>query len=104
VLLSLVLLITGFLLGGVRGVTMIIAGITLGSLAGLELSIREHFTGYRSHTTVLAGFPAVLVLGLGFFLTLPPIANLAAGIIVFLVGVYVFREAFKRRSGGLGFR
>src|SRR5919198_6307735 len=37
VLLSLVLLVAGFFLQGARGVTMIIAGVTLGSLAGLEL-------------------------------------------------------------------
>ena len=30
-------------------------GLALGSLAGLELSIREHFAGYRSHTLLLAG-------------------------------------------------
>jgi hypothetical protein len=104
VLLSLVLLIAGFLMGGTRGVTMLAAGITLGALAGLELSIREHFAGYRSHTSVLAGAPAVLALGGGFFLGLPPIANLAIGIVVFLAGFYLFREAFKRRSGGIGFR
>jgi uncharacterized membrane protein YhiD involved in acid resistance len=104
VLLSLVLLIVGFFLQGARGVTMIIAGVTLGSLAGLELSVREHFAGYRSHTTVLAGALAVLVLGAGFFLAIAPILNLAAGVAVFLVGFYLFREAFKRRSGGIGFR
>jgi hypothetical protein len=104
VLLSLVLLIVGFFLQGTRGVTMIIAGVTLGSLAGLELSVREHFSGYRSHTTVLAGALAVLVLGAGFFLALAPILNLGAGIAVFLIGFYLFREAFKRRSGGVGFR
>jgi hypothetical protein len=104
VLLSLVLLVLGFVLQGTRGVTMIIAGITLGSLAGLELSIREHFTGFRSHTSVLAGAPAVLVLAAGFFLGLPPIVNLLAGLAVFGAGFYLLREAFKRRSGGLGFR
>ena len=104
VLLSLVLLIVGFFLQGTRGVTMIIAGITLGSLAGLELSVRELFSGYRSHTSVLAGALAVLVLGIGFFLALAPILNLVAGVAVFLIGFYLFREAFKRRSGGIGFR
>ena len=34
---------------------MIAAGVALASLAGLELSIREHLAGYRSHSTVLAG-------------------------------------------------
>ena len=33
-------------------------GLALGSLAGLELSAREHFAGYRSHTMLLAGSAA----------------------------------------------
>ncbi len=68
VLLALVMLVAGFFVQGDRGITLIAAGVALGSLAGLELAIREHFAGYRSHTTVLAGAPAVLILGVGFFL------------------------------------
>ena len=30
---------------------MLIAGLVLGSLAGLELAAREHFAGYRSHSS-----------------------------------------------------
>jgi hypothetical protein len=106
VLLSLVMLIAGFFVQGDRGLTLIAAGIALGSLAGLELAIREHFAGYRSHTTVLAGGPAVLLLGVGFFLPAgwPRIATFAGSIVVFVVGGYLLREAFKRRSGGLGFK
>jgi hypothetical protein len=100
------MLIAGFFVQGNRGLTLIGAGIALGSLAGLELAIREHFSGYRSHTTVLAGAPAVLLLGLGFFLPAgwPRIATFVGSILVFLVGGYLLREAFKRRSGGLGFK
>jgi hypothetical protein len=107
VLLALVLLIAGFFVSGTRGVTMIATGLTLGMLAGLELSIREHFAGYRSHSTVLAGTAAVVVLGLGFFLLprgWPQAINLVAGAAVFASAFYLLRETFKRRSGGLGFR
>jgi hypothetical protein len=106
VLLAIVMLVAGFFVQGDRGITLIGAGIALGSLAGLELAIREHFAGYRSHTTVLAGAPAVLILGLGFFLPAgwPRIVAFAASIVVFVVGGYLLREAFKRRSGGLGFK
>jgi hypothetical protein len=108
VLLSIVLLIGGFLVQGGRGVTMIGAGIVLGSLAGLELSVREHFAGYRSHSTVLAGALAVLVIGAGFFLLpdgwQPPSLGLLVGAVIFAAAFYAFREAFKRRSGGAGFR
>jgi hypothetical protein len=107
VLLSMVMLVTGFFVQGSRGVTLIAAGIALGSLAGLELAVREHFAGYRSHTTVLAGGAAVLVLGLGFFVLpagWPRLVGYGASICVFLGAAYLLREAFKRRSGGLGFK
>ena len=63
------MLILGFfVVGGSRGPILIAAGLALGSIGGLELSIREHFAGYRSHTAVLAGVPALIVLGLLFYL------------------------------------
>ena len=106
VLVALVLLIAGFFVQGTRGVTMIGAGIALGSLAGLELSIREHFSGYKSHTTVLSTAIGVVVIGVSFALNgaQPSTAGLVAGAVVFAAALYLFREAFKRRSGGVGFR
>jgi hypothetical protein len=86
---------------------MIATGITLAMVAGLELSIREHFAGYKSHTTVLAGAVAVAALAICFFTfpsSWPRPLNLAVGVAVFTAAFYLFREAFKRRSGGLGFR
>ena len=104
VLVAVVMLIAGFFVSGTKGITMIATGMTLGMVAGLELSIREHFAGYKSHSTVLAGFPAVVVLGIGFWQELPQPVNLLAAALVFASGFYLLREAFKRRSGGLGFR
>jgi hypothetical protein len=105
VLLALVMLTVGFFIQGTRGLTMLVAGITLGALAGLELSIREHFAGYKSHTTVLAGAVTVVPLALGFFFVgWAPAVAFAVAVVVFVAGLYLFREAFKRRSGGLGFR
>ena len=106
ILLGLGLLIAGFFVQGTRGLTMIGAGVALASLAGLELSIREHVAGYRSHSTVLAGVVTVVALAAGFFL-LPTsllVVNLLIGAVVFGVCFYALREVFKRRSGGLGFR
>jgi hypothetical protein len=107
ILVALVLLIAGFFKAGTQGVTLIGAGVALASLAGLELSIREHFAGYKSHTTVLAGFVTVIVAAVGFFL-LPSgwsqAVALVVAALVFVVAFYLLREAFKRRSGGLGFR
>src|SRR5919199_6627223 len=55
VLLALILLPLSFVVGGARGNVMLTAALALGSLAGLELSIREHFGGYRSPTTLPPG-------------------------------------------------
>jgi hypothetical protein len=104
ILVGLVLLIVGFFKGDTGGVVMILAGISLVSLAALELTLREHFAGYRSHTSVLAGFVGVFVLGLGFVFAWPQLVKVGAGVAAFVVSFYLFREAFKRRSGGLGFR
>ena len=104
ILLALVLLLVGFFMGNTRGVVMLIAGISLGSLAALELTLREHFYGYRSHTSLLAGVVGVFVLGLGFVMSWPQFVKLGAAVAAFLVSFYLFREAFKRRSGGLGWR
>jgi hypothetical protein len=106
VLLAIVLLIGGFVVSGTQGATMVFAGLALGSLAGLELAIREHFAGYRSHTMLLAGAVAVfvgtLVAVTAGKILLPVL--LGIGLVVFVVGFVVFRRAFRRASGGLSFR
>lgn len=104
ILLALALFAAGLILGGRRGQAMAVAGVALACLAGLELSVREHFAGYRSHTTLLAGTAAVLVLGGSVFAGIPRAAMLAAAAAVFVAAFALLRGAFRRRSGGLGFR
>jgi hypothetical protein len=41
--------------------TPLIVGIVVVALGVIEVSAREHFSGYRSHATLLAGTPAVAV-------------------------------------------
>jgi hypothetical protein len=82
------------------------AGLALASLGGAELSLREHLAGYRSHSSVLAGVTAFLVVTV---LALGPGPNrlwmlVLIGAAVFAAAFYGLREVFKRRSGGLGFR
>jgi hypothetical protein len=106
VFVAIVLLIGSFFVRGETGGVMFIAGLLLGTLAGLEVSIREHFAGYRSHTTLLAGSLAVLtitVVALAAGEVLIPIL-LAAGLAVFGIAFWSLREAFRRRSGGVSFR
>jgi hypothetical protein len=54
-----------------RGRLMLVCGMALGSLGGLDTAVREHWAGYRSHTTVLAAAPAVVVAALLYFARTP---------------------------------
>jgi uncharacterized integral membrane protein len=80
-------------------------GVALAGLGGLEVAIREHFAGYRSHTTLLAGAVFVLTVGILFYLADQILAvALAAGAIAFAIAFFFSRRAFQRASGGLSFR
>ena len=101
VLAGIVLLVVGFVAGGPRGALMIAAGAALSSIAGLELSIREHFGGYRSHTFLLSGAVGVGTLAALYFLTpslwLPIALAIALG--AFAATAWMLTRAFQRRSG-----
>jgi hypothetical protein len=85
--------------------TAIGVGVVLAGLGGLEVSAREHFAGYRSHTTLLAGTAFVLVTGGLFYLSgLILAVCLAAGAVVFAASFYALRRAFQKASGGLSFK
>jgi hypothetical protein len=104
ILLALVMLAVGFLSsGGQRGVFVGI-GLVLASLGGGELALREHFAGFRSHTTLLAALSGFAVGALTLALGAPKVAVLAVAIAVAAVAFPLLRRAFMRRSGGLGFR
>jgi hypothetical protein len=106
VLLAIGLLIAAFVVRGERGRTMLAAGLLLGSLGGLEVSIREHFAGYRSHTTIFAAAAGVLTIVV-VTLVVHPIKLWIVALIalaMFCLTFYLTRKAFKRRSGGVGFR
>lgn len=104
VLLALVLIVAGFVVKGQRGGTMIVGGLALGSLAGLELSIREHFGGFRSHTSLLAAAAGFVAGAIVYVITRDRTAPLIAAAVVFAGTFWVFRRAFMRRTGGVGFR
>jgi hypothetical protein len=104
---GIVLMSWGFLQGvGEEGNSKIAAGLAIASIAGMELSVREHVTGFRSHTTLLAGALAILaIVLLGFVAGVKVLGVLLiAGAVVFAGSFYALRELFKRRSGGLSFR
>jgi hypothetical protein len=102
VLAGIVMLVIG--LAG-KSPTAIGVGVVLAALGGLEVSAREHFAGYRSHTTLLAGTLFVLVTGTLFYLAGLILAIcLAAGAAAFATSFYFLRRAFQRASGGLSFK
>lgn len=85
--------------------TAIGVGVALAGLGGLEVAIREHFAGYRSHTTLLAGAVFVLVTGLVFYVGNQILAvALGFGAVSFALAFYFSRRAFQRASGGLSYR
>jgi len=80
-------------------------GVVLASLGGLEVAVREHFAGYRSHTTLLAGTLFVLVVGGLFYLAGLILAIcLGVGAAAFLAAFVALRRAFQKASGGLAFK
>lgn len=102
-LVALVLLVAGFFfVGGEQGAVMIGVGVALGGLGGLELSLREHFGGYRSHTLLLAGFVAAIVLAALFYLGpegLPTAGRVALGAATFAGCAWALAADFRRRAG-----
>jgi hypothetical protein len=102
VLVALVMLAVGLFVKGDQGRVLLVTGLALGSLAGLELAIREHFGGFRSHTALLAGAAGVATLGLLFYalpdLLAPPL-RLVAGLAVALAAGCLLARAFRARTG-----
>ncbi|MFN2612758.1 MAG: hypothetical protein ABR536_05260 [Solirubrobacterales bacterium] len=107
VAIGLLMLVGGLFLPPPRNKVVVGVGLMLGSLAGLELSAREHFAGYRSHTTLLAGACAVAsvaaVLAIGPD-SLPIWAALMIGLGAGGLAAFGLVVSFRRRSGGASFR
>jgi len=101
---AIVLFVWGILKGGHGGATLILGAMLLGSVAGLEVAIREHFGGYRSHTLVLSGVLAFAILALLYVTGASRTALIAGAAAGILIGLPLFRQLFKKRSGGVGMR
>lgn len=102
-LLGLILFVAAFFVEPPRGPVMGTVGLLLGAVAGLELAAREHLAGFRSHTLVLAGAPAVGIVAVLFLIgpdSLDPPYKLAIGALVGVVMAFAMVRLFSRRSGG----
>jgi hypothetical protein len=94
------MLLIGLIAGGDRGPLLIGIGLGLAGLGGLELAIREHFAGFRSHSALLAGVPAIAALALLFYTeTLAPGARIAVTAAVFGGAFVGLATMFKRKAG-----
>ena len=97
---GIVLIVLGLLsLDTDRGRAMLLCGLALGSLGGFDTAAREHFAGYRSHSMVLAGIPAVGLAALLYFAAVPWPAVVAGALIAFGVGAMLLARAYERRAG-----
>ncbi|MEA2280729.1 MAG: hypothetical protein QOK21_1336 [Solirubrobacteraceae bacterium] len=101
VLVGIILIVAGLITGvsGDRGRLLLVTGLALGSLGGLDTSAREHFSGWASHTAVLAGVPAVAVAAVLFFAKAPWAAVVAAMVIVFAAAGIALDRTWRRRAG-----
>ena len=84
--------------------TLLFGGLALISIASLELAIREHFAGYRSHTTLLAAAAAVAVAVPLWFTPLPQEALLVVALAVGAAAWRVLRSSFEKRAEGMTWR
>jgi hypothetical protein len=105
IFIGLIVFVVGLFIGPPQGFVMIVVGLGLASLAGLELSIREHFSAFRSHTLLLSAVIAVPLFGVLFLGTTTPTAIcVAVALVAFGGAAWLFASAFRRRSGGALYR
>ncbi|MGI8633482.1 MAG: hypothetical protein ACR2NA_13190 [Solirubrobacterales bacterium] len=101
---GLTMLVIGFL---AASPPILFLGLLFGSLGGLEVAAREHLAGYQSHTLLLSGAVAMLVLT-GLVILIPGVGALgvriAVAAVAFAAAAAGFRALFRRRSGGAGMR
>jgi predicted anti-sigma-YlaC factor YlaD len=98
VLVGIVLLVVGaFDLGSDRGRLLLVCGMALGSIGGLDTAVREHFAGFRSHTTVLSALPGVVTAAVLALAGAPWAAVVAGAALVFAVAFWALLRAYRRR-------
>ncbi len=101
---GIVVIVVGMLGGSSRGL-LLGFGFALVIIATLELSLREHLAGYRSHSLLIAACAAALISLLLVALSgLAKLIILAAAALAFGLCWAVLRNLFRTRSGGKSWR
>jgi hypothetical protein len=99
VLAGIVLLVLGLLsIDSDRGKALLVSGMLLGSLGGLDTALREHFSGFRSHAMILAALPAVGLAAILFFAGAPWPLVAAVPVLVFAAALPLLLRAYRRRA------
>ncbi len=100
-----VLMVVGLVGGGSSRGLLLGFGFALVFLATIEMALREHLAGYRSHSALIAGCAAAVALGAAALLAgLPRVALASVAAIVFGAVFLVMRSIFKNRAGGMSWR
>jgi hypothetical protein len=75
------------------------AALALGLMAGLEMVVREHFSGRSSQAPTLGGAAGCVAALLAFLNGAPPAAGIGAGLLVFALCAGALAWQFRRRRG-----
>src|SRR5947208_3460011 len=96
----------GLLIGGFigRSPQLLAVGFGLVCLSASELAAREHFAGFRSHSSLLGLILGAVTVVVLVVVGAPRALQIGLGAAAFVAGFLLLRRAFQRRSGGLGFR
>jgi hypothetical protein len=81
-----------------QGAAALVVGVVVCALGVVEVTAREHFSGYRSHTILLAAIPAAAV-GTAVEIVFEPrqrVLVLLAAVPVYVVLFALLRQAFAR--------
>jgi hypothetical protein len=78
--------------------TLLALGVSLAALGGLDTAAREHFGGYRSHTLVLAGVPAIAAAVVAAFAKAPLLVVVPVMVAVFVAALVALRRAWEAKT------
>src|SRR5271155_1090006 len=107
ILIGAIATVVGFLRGE-SGLPLVFAGVGAVLIGTVEVTVREHLSGYRAHTLMLALLPAIALYSGVVFLARPPLAlNIALLAVAVALAVFLFkalRARFldARRKGAFG--
>lgn len=104
ILAGLGLMVAGFVTRDDGSWILVVGGLALLGLATLENTLREHLTGYRSHSAVLGGGLGVAVMAGLAAAGVNRFVVVGIGITVGVLAFFALRSSFQRKAGGLTWR